>query len=329
MKTIHPQDNAEFTNTTLSLTDIDIQDRTYAITTATELDRLAASIQRVGLINPPLVKYLDQSRYAVVCGFGRVAACRKLGYTVINVKLAPRTSVDMDYVRWAITDNLLQRSLNLIELSRCYTLLAAICRNAKLLSAASAELGLDPNPTRIGKILALGRLPEFIQNSILSNTVALPVALELSAWQEDQATALIAIYTELKMSLGKQREVLTLVREIAFREDIDVVAVLSAAPLQAVLADDDLDNNQKTRLIRRQLKQRRFPVLTAAQHKHDRWVKDLKIGKGVKLAASDFFEDPNYRITFSFKNAEELRGRWREVERIINDPALITIIGPA
>ncbi|MBW2101027.1 MAG: ParB N-terminal domain-containing protein, partial [Deltaproteobacteria bacterium] len=65
------------------MSSIDLEDKTYQITTNTTLDDLIDSIKTVGLISPPLLlkKKQDHSEHTVVSGFRRIAACRSLGWS--------------------------------------------------------------------------------------------------------------------------------------------------------------------------------------------------------------------------------------------------------
>ncbi len=82
-------------------------------------------------------------------------------------------------------------------------------------------------------------------------------------------------FETLKLSLNKQKEILTIVKEISLREDIPILKVIKTDRVQKILSNEDLDRNQKIRKIRIYLKQRRFPVITAAEKEFENQLKNL------------------------------------------------------
>jgi len=166
-----------------------------------------------------------------------------------------------------------------------------------------------------------------IQKAILSNTILLPVALKLGELAPVAGTGFVALFENLKLSLNKQREVLTLVEEIALREDIPILEVLNDKRLTGMLNHPELDRNQKTRQIRLYLRKRRFPALTHAENSFDRLIKELKLGKDIKLIPPKNFEGMTYTFTFKFKDLVELKDRKASFDKIIRNPALKKIRG--
>ena len=74
----------------------------------------------------------------------------------------------------------------------------------------------------IDKMIGLVRLPLPIQEGILDDTLALSMAVELGAMDAADAVEFTRLFQLLKLSLNKQREMLTLVKEISRREDIRI-----------------------------------------------------------------------------------------------------------
>ncbi|HMA84510.1 MAG TPA: ParB/Srx family N-terminal domain-containing protein, partial [Desulfosalsimonadaceae bacterium] len=62
---------------------IDQTDETYKISTSPSDPQLAASIQAIGFINPPILSPAKASAYRIVSGFRRIAAGERLGWTEI------------------------------------------------------------------------------------------------------------------------------------------------------------------------------------------------------------------------------------------------------
>jgi len=304
---------------------IDSKDHSFRITTQINFDHLMDSIDHVGVLNLPLL-IENKSVYKIVCGFRRIKACRRLGWTDVEVRILESESKKLECIRYAITDNSLQRPLNLIEKSRSINLLYPFFNDVSDLGKELSVMGLPDNPSIIKKIKELCHLSGSVQRGILSNTISLAMALELGRLQQGAGDDFAKLFETLKLSLNKQREILTLVKEISLREDISMLKVIENDMLQKILSNEDLDRNQKIRKIRIYLKQRRFPVITAAEKEFESHLKKLKLGSGTKLIPPDNFEGATYILKLSFKNVTELKDRQASVDALIKNPSLRKIL---
>ena len=305
----------------VKLAAINFADDTYRITTAANSDDLMVSIKNGGLLNPPLL-IANNSGFTIVCGFRRIEACRALQWQDVPARILDPATQKRTCAQLAITDNALQRSLNLIEKSRAIKLLDGYFEDDNELSRELSALGLPENRALVKKIKTLGHLSSHIHKAILSNTITLPMALRLGELEPAAATDFLALFETLKPSLNKQREILTLVKEIALAEDIPILKVLNEKRMQKTLNHPDIDRNQKTRMVRQYLKKRRFPVLTSAEKRFELLVKELKLGQDIKLIPPNNFEDTTYSLTLNFKNMVELKARKATFDTIIQHPAL-------
>lgn len=309
----------------LALDRVDGADGTYRITTEEEVESLARSIESAGLINPPLLAPRGRN-WVVVSGFRRIAACRHLGRRRIDAAMLPAGGSEKQRVRAAVADNAMQRPLNLIELSRALALLEAVCPRPERLPAEAAALGLPDHPAYLRKIRSVGRLSEPVQRGILADTISLPAALELEKEPLPAQAAFAALFDALRVSMNKQRDVITWVREIALREALTVGEVLAAEPLAEILTGDNPDRGRRAREVEAYLKRRRFPTLSRARERAGKLIGALDLGPGAALAPPPNFEGTVYRLDLRFTTREELAERRRALDRLLDDPLLERIL---
>jgi hypothetical protein len=233
----------------------------------------------------------------------------------------------LECAKLAIADNLHQRPLNLIETSRSIHLIfESLDDNHNLLEIVTS-LGLAENPSMIRKIEKLYYLSRPIQNCVLSNTISLSIALELGMLKTEEGIAFVDLFEKISASLNKQREIITLIREIALRENISILEVLQNNDLCSILNHTEDDRTRKTQKIRTYLKARRFPAITNAEKIFKTHLKDLKLGSGIKLIPPQYFESTIYTIMLHFKNSAELKARASTLDSIIKNPVLDKIMG--
>jgi ParB family transcriptional regulator, chromosome partitioning protein len=300
---------------------IDSKDDSFRITTQINVDHLMDSINHVGMLNLPLLVE-KETGYKIVCGFRRIEACRRLNRADVEARILESDTKKLECITYAITDNSLQRPLNLIEQSISINLLYPFFKDVSVLGKELSAMGLPDNPSIVNKIKELCHLPESVQNGILSNTISLAMALELGRLQQDDGVSFAKLFETLKLSLNKQKEILTIVKEISLREDIPILKVIKTDRVQKILSNEDLDRNQKIRKIRIYLKQRRFSVITAAEKEFENQLKKLKLGSGTKLIPPDNFEDSTYILKLFFKNLTQLKDRQAKIDELIKNPSL-------
>jgi ParB family chromosome partitioning protein len=305
---------------------IDFEDDSFRITTGKNLDNLMGSIKCLGLLNLPVLLE-KETGYTIISGFRRVEACRRLNWLELSARVLPSDTDRFKCVRYAVADNAFQRPLDIIEKSKCFNMLSEFYKDIDSMAEALPVLGLSEHPAMIKKIKIVYDMPEPLQNSMLSNTIALATALELAELSKADARGLIRLFNALSLSLNKQRDVLTMVKEIAIREDKSITQVLDTPHLKNILKDKDLDKNQKARNIRKYLKQRRFPAITTAEQSFRQHLKKLNLGKGMELIPPVNFEGSTYTLKLTFNHLNELKNLKNTLEIFTENPHLKKIVG--
>jgi ParB family chromosome partitioning protein len=310
---------------TVMLADVDSADTTFRITTRKELDNLILSIQKLGLMHAPVLKY-NPPGYNIVCGFRRIAACRNLGWTQIRARVLRKNFGFFEMAQLAVADNALQRPLNLIETSRALKLLTGVNTEKEVLVAAAAELGLPLSPDIVPKLKKICDLPLAIQKAILANVIDLSMALELDRFNPADGQALLGLFDHLKLGLNRQRELLLLLEEISQREETPIQQLMTEKPLNHILDNTKIDRSIKRQKVRTYLRRRRFPMISKAETQYNAFVKQLKLGPNINLMPPKDFEGMTYTMTIRFDNRKELKNLKEKLEKIIQHPGLGKIL---
>lgn len=309
---------------TVALESIDTTDETYRITTRESIEDLAASLETVGLLNAPCLQ-LQKPNFTVICGFRRIAAARKLHMHRIDARIVQPKDV-LTAVRLAVADNISQRELNPIEISRSLQLLSTACENRQLMLDTAAQLGLPHNPTAVDNLIGLCRLSLPFQNAILAGLVSPSVANRLAVLEPADRDLLVGLFVDLKVGLNKQREILTILTDITARDGCTIEDVFHKADIIGIRANTKMDRVLKTRLIRQNLKQIRFPAVQKAAADFEKNRKKLNIGGQIRLEPPEHFEGSAYRLDLRFRNQAELRQLNNRIARMLDDPDIDSVI---
>jgi len=314
-----------YTEKVVELAAIDAGDDTFRITTNTRINDLVDSLPNMGLmISPVLLE--KNSQYTIVCGFRRVAACRYLQWPDIRARILESETTPLECAKFAITDNAFQRTLNLIEKSRSYSILSRFYPDTKSLAQAASSLGLNDSISAIEKVKQICRFSGSIQNGVLSGTISLTIALELGHLDPETGNGFADFFSDLRLSLNKQKEILIRVKEISLRENISIPDVFKNSDFQAILHNENIDRTQKTRQIRSYLRQRRMPEITRAEKAFQKHLKKLKLGKDTSLIPPNNFEGTEYSLKLNFNNLNDLKSRRETLDKIIRNPSLKKIL---
>jgi len=309
----------------VDLSEIDLSDDDFRITTEKQVDDLMHSIDHVGILHHPLL-LKKEATYTIICGFRRIEACRRLNWSELEAKVLSPDTMRLECIKYAITDNAFQRPLNLIEKSRSIGMLSDFFKDINSLSEELSILGISEHPSMTKKLEGICHLPELFQNSILSNTISLAMVLELAGMSEDDAKGFIKLFNTLNLSLNTQREIVTLVKEIAIREDRSILQIIEESHLNKILTNEDLDKNQRANQIRIYLKQRRFPTIAVIEKSYEKYRQKLNLERGFKLIPPANFESPTHTLQLSFNNMIQLKSLKTAFDALLENPYLKKIV---
>ena len=311
----------DFSRQRLPISSIDDQTQTYRISTEENCCDLAASIKHLGLIHCPIL-IPARDGYEIVSGFRRIRACRQLGWNDIDARVLSSDTPAIECACLAIAENSLQRPLNWLETARSLELLDTSGITPESLSQTASVLRLPDHPEMIKKIRRITRLSEHVQKCVLNETISVAMAQELAARSEDEAVYFARLFEDLKLSLNKQREFISLTDEISRREEIHVKDLLNAQRFQEILHDDRLDRAQKAQQLRFYLKQRRFPNITRTYEKFNEHLQRLELTTGIELSPPGNFEGRHYTFSLIFHDLFQLKKQIEFLNHLLSHPDL-------
>ena len=132
----------------------------------TALNELIASIKSIGILQPPVVRKVSESKYELVMGERRFRAAKAAGLTSIPVII--RQTPDNELLREALIENIHRSQLNPLEEGAAY---------AQLLSdfgCTHDELALKLGRSRplISNTIRLLNLPDAVQRKVAAGVIS-------------------------------------------------------------------------------------------------------------------------------------------------------------
>jgi hypothetical protein len=305
---------------------IDFDDEYFKISLESELGELVDSIKRYGILNYPLLKFND-GRYIIVSGFKRLMASLALGENHGLCRI-----IDDDELTCAeisIIENSLNRSLTIIEQIKSINLLkkyvdgdsdhffVMICR----------LLRIPQNKKFVQKLMMISTLPESLLTLVNNEVVSLSVAVELVTFDEETLPQFVFLFSQFKVSLNKQKELLVLIRELSKigmkrqKEVLDEVISLFHDEIQK-----NPDKNSVFKIIRNSLYTKRYPSIDKEIKKCESLLAKLNLPEGIKFVLPDFFEGRACQMTIQFKDMHELKQMHEQIEKVALKPEMMQIL---
>jgi hypothetical protein len=308
------------------LSSIDCEDLTYRIATSVDPDDLAPSMQRVGLLYPPVL-ISEKDMFRIVCGFARVAAAGQLSWKEIPARILPKATSHRSCAEFAVIDACACPPLNPVEQGRCLALLSSITEDTGSLVTWANALGLRINTNMAAKLMVIPQMSHRLQKGLIHQSIALPTALQIHGMADvESVETLSAILLELNFSLNRQRELISWVEAISRQEEKTIHAVLNEPDILAIRRDEQTDIRQKAKMIRQYLKKRRYPSLVQAEERYREYRRQVDLPDQVELVPPPFFEGDTYSLRISFKTPGDLDTIQKKMGKIAASPALSALL---
>jgi ParB family transcriptional regulator, chromosome partitioning protein len=297
----------------LALSDLVPQDKTFACPSFTPLTQLGDSLQRCGILHPLWVWLKPDRTKALVDGFKRRQWAQENGIENIQCLLFPPETDPSELLLKRIEGKLFGPMLNVAERAQIIHKLAHNFPKA-ILDRYLPLLGISGRDKIVGKWLLLAGSSQYLLAAAALEEICERAALELATWEERSQQKALELLKILCCSASIQYEILVRIKEIALREEVAELAVLLHPELIAILKDSVRNRREKTQAIRDRLYRRRYPRLKARE---DRFLQDLgssHLPKPVRVLPPPSFEGSDWQLQIDYSNPEELRQLLSELQ---------------
>jgi len=295
----------------VGLSDIDLSPGPFCMSFQFNLERLKASIERFGLLNPPYL--VKGSSFTVVAGYRRLLAIRELGWADIGCRILPGDLLPLDALLLNFYDNLTARQFNPIEKGMVLKGLTRYLTREEILSHYMPMLELPSNMHTLKLYLSLEDLDDVIRVSIAAGRLSMKVLGILGSVSKEDQRKINQLFTSLKWSVNLQWQAALWIMEIAGREGRSVREVIGDERILTMAKNGKMNSPQKVRAIVGELRKWRFPTITEYERSFKKGVSDLDLPSKVRVIPPPFFEGVDYKLEIVFREGKELR---EKVERL-------------
>ena len=296
-----------FKYTIVSIENIDLQDRTYLFSYPKRGELLKNSIKSAGLLQPPIL-FLEKNypKFKIVCGEGRIIACKELGIYEIPAFIGENYS-SKELFLLSLESNLF-RPLNTVEKAEAV---------GKALNFFSVEevinllpkLSLNPSYHWIEYLKAIYSLEDHIKTLIVEERLNPKVAVGLFELSSKEKEEYLEILKKLNLSFSEQKEVLEKLLDYKKRKDLPS---LLPEKLKETLKEEDFNKRKKEF----------FRILNELYYSFYfyKWAKVSPLvekfrKKSIYLSFSPYFEKKEMEIQFKNFSFEDFQKKLEFIEK--------------
>jgi hypothetical protein len=272
---------------------------------------LVASIERVGILHPLIVRPLHTGKYfQLIAGFKRYSIAKQLYIERIPVFVLPaKRRGDYASLIYAVEDNRSVRALSPMEICMALRLFACIHDSEKPKDPGGMArlLGIPPVESRIEDYLNLDRLDRAIQRKVHLKDIDFEQARILLKTDGVIARFLTAILLSgVHLNANRMKIAAEYLVEICRREGISPEGIIEAPALSAFLNRCKEGKRCRATEFQSILRTLRYPILSELQARFDRLSKGIASGIPVTIHHPEQFEGDCITVTIKARNRSEL-----------------------
>jgi ParB-like chromosome segregation protein Spo0J len=289
----------------VSLSDIDLSPGPFCMSFQFNLERLKASIERFGVLNPPYL--VRHSPFTVVAGYRRLLAVSELGWHDMPCRILPDDIPPREALLLNLFDNLTARQFNPVEKGMVLSRLARYLTKEEILRNYMSMLDLPLNLHTLQLYLGLEDLDDGIKESVAMERLSVRVLEVMGVLSGEDQREINQLFSMLKWSFNLQLQTALWIIEIADREGRSVREVIEDKRIAGVAKNGTMNGPQKLRAIVREIREWRFPTILEYEKSFKKGVSGLALPPKVRVIPPPFFEGIDYRLEIVFREGKELR----------------------
>ena len=291
--------------------DIDVQDRTFFISSRPPDPKLKNSIESLGQLNP--IKLIEHENFhTVITGWERIKILIELGKEKILAQIYNSNDIKNEFILKIIyADNRVRFSdLEKCELLSKFAMLTSLDEE-EIMSSILPFLGLNPSRKNLQKHLKISNLQEKIKRAYMEEQLSFEQLDMLSNIQDEGLRMGIYenIFSKYRFNNNETRDLLKDTLEILNRDRININDLTKNI-------FDSMSSKDSKNEFRKIIKSIRYPHLSKIENIYQDYVKELNFPNDIKIKHHQFFEVNEIELNIKVRDSESLK---RNLEKINSD----------
>ncbi len=271
---------------------VDLEDNTYLVPCYCDLSALVKSVEKVGLLNSPLVQELADGRMVPVAGRRRLQAAVALGLEEVNARVLPGKMPVEDGFALALWDNIPHRTFDpacmAVVVRRLFELFPREVAAREFLPV----LGIPLKGPRLERLRAIGGLEHTVLEALSQGRIHEKTAAILCEVEPETRLELMELMEELRLNANKAAEIISWLFDLSVLEGRPIAELLAGEDARNILSDGDPPVQERAERFRGLIRRWKFPELVNREAEFKEWASHLPPSGRVSVKPTSAFEDP-------------------------------------
>jgi ParB-like chromosome segregation protein Spo0J len=284
---------------------IDLLDRTYYIPCFADLEPLVKSIERVGILNPPLLQEQPDGRMVPVLGQRRLQAALQLDMSRTEVKIVSDRVSEAEGFILALWDNLGHRTFDTACTAVVVKRLLDLIPRDAVADDFLPLLGVPARGPRLERLRAIGGLDDSALQALSAGRIQEKTAVILSALSSTERATLLELTQALGMNANIRAEVIGHLYDLSVLHGRPIMEFLHEKEALSVVRDEDISVPHRAERFRRLIRSWKFPESVNSEQEFEHWVRGLPKSDRIVVRPAQGFESPQCTIEIRTESKEE------------------------
>jgi ParB family chromosome partitioning protein len=276
------------------------------------------SIQRVGLLQPPILQKQSSGNYQLITGGSRLRVFERINplEKCIPCLIVAESTSPKQILSYVLEDQLLSGSLTPMEKAFFFN---HCLKHMDIDAAADSFLPIlseKPQPHTIKKLSRLLELESELQLSVHNGQLGERTAYELLTLNPRDRLALYNIFNELKLGGGKQKRFLALSKDLAYREERSIAELLDKPDFRDIRTHPEMNQPQKAATLLATLQKKLFPQSDSAEESFRKKIIKMNLPASCTVTHSQSFEKDEVSLTLRFNNLSEIEKQIATIQNL-------------
>lgn len=287
---------------------------------------LAKSIKNVGILQPPLMKHnTREDTYQILAGRYRLQIFRELQPDRKNIPclVVNDTITPLAVLYHILEDQRISGALSPME--KAYFFSHSLEHMSIDMAADNflPIMGEKVQTNTIKKYISLLQLEPELQISVHCHKTTEKTALELLQLSSMERKSIHSIFKKLRLGGGKQKRLLSLCRDLAYRGNKTIAELLSEKKIRMILNHGETNTPQKAAILLGFLQKQLFPQSEEAEKLFKKKVAQMALPSCCNIEHSPAFETDHVSLKVQFSSWSELEKNKETIKRLLSVDALV------
>ncbi len=269
------------------------------------LEPLRASIEQVGILNPPVVKSDEYNIFIPILGRRRLQVAAALKFESVEVRIADSSLNDDDEYLMAFWDNLGRIKQDPAVKAHAIKRLLELFPREILAKNILPFIDTPPRGPKLERLRKIGGLENNILEAISDGKIQEKSAILFAELPLNERQSLFKLVCNLGLNSNKAFEIISSLFDLSILWKKPVTDLLSDPDAVRILDDPVLSAQEKASEFRDLLRSWKHPYIYEKQKGFEGWAREIHPPENVRMRPAQSFEDDSVSIEIRLDSRAE------------------------